>query len=424
MFSPQDSITALEIGTASIKVLMGKPKEDGSIAIIGYDEITTLNRVIKGDVINVPAVAELLGQVLNNVEAVSREKIRKLYVAVTGSHIKSINVIGSVPITSPDRIITNNDIVEATRNAREYNLPLAQKDIHTYQRTYIIDDTLRVSNPEGMAGNKLTADIHVIYGNYNKIQTICSIIHNVLGAPADDIAFTGIADFYGLPVNNDHAKGTLVIDIGAGVTEYVVFYNDGCMHSGQITVGCEHIANDLSIGLRIPIDHCRELLKQLKQQGLSLIDDPDSERDIEVQMSLQPARVFKESIPKQIITLRLNELFKLIKDELSTSFIDEDLDMTKLLGAGIILCGGGALIPDIKVLAKSIFNFPVEIGYPLNVSGVGKEINSPKYITPVGLLYLGHRLDLLEKESTPTFRQTVNVELNKLKNLTLKAFRF
>ena len=79
MFRSNQTITAVEIGTASIKVLMGKPKDDGSIAIIGYDEATSLNRVVKGEVVNVPAIADLLGQVLNNVEAVSREHIKKLY---------------------------------------------------------------------------------------------------------------------------------------------------------------------------------------------------------------------------------------------------------------------------------------------------------------------------------------------------------
>ena len=419
-------MTDVEIGTASIKVLMGKPKDDGSIAIIGYDEATSLNRVVKGEVVNVPAISDLLGQVLNNVEAVSREHIKKLYLAVSGSHIKSINVVGSVPVTSTDRTITENEIVEATRNARCYNLPLEQKDIHTFQRTYLIDDTQRVSSPKGMAGNKLTADIHVIYGNYNKIQTLCNLVYNVLGAPASDIAFTGIADFYGLSGIEQKSSGTLIIDIGAGVTEYVVFHSGGCLHSGQLTVACEHIANDLSIGLGIPIEKSRELIKLLKQQGFTLIDDgEDDSKKIEVQMSLQPPLVFKQSVLRKIIRLRLQELFEVIKERLSGSFIiDEVLDMTNLLGNGIVLCGGGALLPDIAALAKSIFNIPVEIGYPLNVSGVSKEINSPKYITPIGLLNLGHKLDLMEKESAPSFRQTVETELKKLKSVTMEAFRF
>lgn len=423
MFKPNHTITAVEIGTNSLKVLMGKPLDDGTIGVIACDEISTLGHIHKGEVVDVQGAEELLSQALNNVEAVSDQRIRNVYVAITGGHIRSTNVIGSVPITADERIITDQHIVEATRNARSFNLQLGQQDIHTFQRGYLIDDVQRTSNPQGMVGNKLTAEIHVIYGNYNKIQTLCTLLNDVLGSPANDVAFSGIADFHGLPPPHEQKYARLIIDMGAGITEYVVFFKDVCVHSGQITVGCEHIANDLSIALRLPIAKCRELIRQLKPQGFRLLDE-DAATATHIQVTLgQELLRFPQSAVRTVIKLRVQELLELIREELVSRFLDEDLNITHVLDGGIVLCGGGALIPDVIEIAKQVFKTNVEIGFPSNISGIDTEINSPRYVTPAGLLQLGYRLNQLQRASLPTFRQTLEHEVKKIMAIGGRAFR-
>ncbi len=422
MFKVNDTITAVEIGTASIKVIMGKPTNEGALTAIGYDETSSMNKVVKGEVTNVPAMIDLLSDVFNNIESITGTRITDVYLAVTGNHIHSTNVIGSVPITSSNRLITSADIVEATRNARAFNLPIEQKGIHTFQRTYLIDDNQRASNPESMVGNKLTADIHVIYGNYNKIQTICSLVDEVLGRPANDIAFSAIADYYGASMTGDRSRGLLVIDVGAGVTEYAVFYKNGCMHSGQIAVGCEHIANDISIGLHMPIAKCRELVKSGAHFHAGK-DEPDQK--IKVELSLgQPPRIISRNTLKTIIDLRLTELFELIQAELKQTFLDDNLNMTKLLGGGIILCGGGALIGGVEAIVRTTFNVPVKIGYPANISGIDRDINNPRFVTPVGLLQLGHQLRQMDIETPPSFKKAAEHEMFRVFDLCRRAFRF
>ena len=51
----KDLITAIEIGTESIKVFCGAPSDDDTIDILGFCEVPTLNRVRKGEVTNVTA---------------------------------------------------------------------------------------------------------------------------------------------------------------------------------------------------------------------------------------------------------------------------------------------------------------------------------------------------------------------------------
>ena len=389
---------------------------DGSISIIGVDETPCVNKVVKGEVQDVEEIKELLSDTLNRVEEATGCGVGKAYLAITGAHISSVNAQGGVPIRAEDRKITSEDIVDATRHARGYRLPIDQIPINSCQRAYLIDGERPMSQPLGMVAGTLTADIHFIYGNYNNVQTSCNLVDEVLGFPATDIAFAGIADMYGLALETEPSNGVLVLDIGAGVTEYVVYYEEGCMHSGQVTIGCEHLANDLAIGLRLPIPKAREVLRS---NGSAMRRAEGGVRQVNVQTGLaQPPRAFKESTIQTIIEHRLLELFEIVRDDLA------EHRMLELLSGGVVLCGGGALIPHIDELAGSFFAVPARIGQPGNVTGAEKEIQSPRYVTPIGLLHLGYQLREMEKSTATPFWEVIKHDFSRLIGIAKKAIKF
>jgi cell division protein FtsA len=79
----------------------------------------------------------------------------------------------------------------------------------------------------------------------------------------------------------------------------------------------------------------------------------------------------------------MEEILTLIDQELSRS------GYKNMIGAGVVLTGGTALIQGCQELGEQIFNLPTRIGYPRNVDGLKDMVNSPKYATAVGLLQFG-----------------------------------
>ena len=65
--------------------------------------------------------------------------------------------------------------------------------------------------------------------------------------------------------------------------------------------------------------------------------------------------------------------------------------MLSLIDRGIVLTGGGALIPQVREIAGSVFDTPVRIGYPLELSGSVTNLKSPRYGMVFGLLKHGNR---------------------------------
>ena len=67
----------------------------------------------------------------------------------------------------------------------------------------------------------------------------------------EEVVFNGLAASLSVLA---HAKelGALVIDIGSGTTDYVVYHGGVIKHTGVLAVGGDHVTNDLAFGLKVP----------------------------------------------------------------------------------------------------------------------------------------------------------------------------
>ena len=255
-----ETIAGVEIGTKSIKIVIAEILPDQSLKVIGHGETPSL-KVQKGEITDVNSVFKQLDKTAKKAEKDAETRIKNVYIAVTGGHIKTLNNRGSLPIVNSNKRITEDDVVNVTRNARTVSLPHDCEMIDSLHRHYIIDNARSVQNPINIAGSKLEAEVHIIYGSRNNLHTTLNVVEDYFSAPCEDIIFSGICAAYGALTDEDNEKGALVIDIGAGTTEYVLNHDRACLHSGVITVGSNQILNDLTLGLKLPSGKCRAILE-------------------------------------------------------------------------------------------------------------------------------------------------------------------
>lgn len=403
--------TAIELGTSAIKVLMAVPESETTLRIIGSHEVPTGPKVMKGEITELTGMVDLLTEALNEVESEARRPIDRVALAVTGGHIESVNHRARIPINGADRRVTEMDVESVTRQAHSRGVPLNKREVYACHRAYLVDGDRQVAAPIGMVASQLTALVHVAYGQDARLLTAEELINDVIARPPDDIAFSGIAAYHGVGV--DSSAGVLVIDIGAGVTEYAVFFDHGCMLSGQFTVGSDHLANDLSLGLGLPMPKCRDLILK---HGCAIRHTKS--RSIRVEMPTgHPPRQFNELTLQTIMEVRLRELFEMIRAEL------EKHDVLGHVTGGVWLCGGCAQISEIAGLAKSVFRSPVTIGIPGHVIGPDSVVNSPRYVTPVGLLQLSWENELMEQDESPSSWDTLRAEVRGFLKLAKRAIR-
>ncbi len=396
----RDVVTAIEVGTHSVKVVLGEFSPDGTLSIIGAGQEKTNGRVVKGEVVDAVLVQEPLMKAMQTAEeSAGGVAIQNIFVVVTGAHIGCVNSIGSTVINSADRYVTESDKVAALDNAANYSMPPDRQPLHYFTRRFMIDRR-EVDNPVGLHGGKLEADMHIVYGLHARIENGRNLITEVMGPDEQEpkgFVFSPVAAGLAAFSGEEAELGALVIDIGAGVTEYAVFAGrDCCLHTGQITVGCEQLANDLSLGLHLHVQQCREILERLPSLGAKAVMTPDGKaRLMEVDAGAgKPKRQVPVSTIEQIIEMRMEELFQKILDDLA------ERDMMKRIGFGVRLCGGGAQIPQVTELARRVFETPVDMASVRLVNGPMHIVQSPAFTTPIGVLKMGRSL-LREMGASP-----------------------
>src|SRR5260370_19008897 len=146
--------------------------------------------------------------------------------------------------------IDEQDVEDARINAREVSIPAQNAFLHSIIQHYQVDGQQGVLNPAGMFGQKLEADFHIIHGVRSRIQNAIRCVKE-LPLDVDDVVFSGLASAQVVLTQQEKDLGALVIDIGGGTTDYVLYSEGAVRPSGSLAGGCHHITNDISMCLRL-----------------------------------------------------------------------------------------------------------------------------------------------------------------------------
>jgi cell division protein FtsA len=61
------------------------------------------------------------------------------------------------------------------------------------------------------------------------------------------------------------------------------------------------------------------------------------------------------------------------------------------ISSGVVLTGGGCMLPGVPEIAEQILDLPARRGVPQGVGGLSEEISSPEYATALGLVQMGYK---------------------------------
>jgi cell division protein FtsA len=379
MFDSSSIIVGLEIGTSKVCAVVGELNAEGALNVIGLGQSRSRG-VRKGEICDAPKAEEDVRNAIVEAEHMADVEIRSVYLGVTGGHIRGFNNRGVHPVVSADREISEEDVQDVIKNARTINLPAQNHVIHAIRQHFLVDGQDGISNPVGMLGARVEVDVHVVHGNLNRLQNAIRTVKG-LQLEVDEIVCTGLASSLALLTNEQKELGALVIDIGGGTTEYIVYANGVVKHIGVLAVGGDHVSNDLAYGLKVPLGRA----EQLKiEHGSAFVDESTKGKTIAIanELGLAIKTVNLENL-QRIMSLRLEEIFQLIGREI------EQADLLDYLRAGVFLCGGGARIPQIAKLGEQILQLPVSLGKANSISGLRSALDQPEFATAIGLVKFG-----------------------------------
>ncbi len=389
MFDKSEIIVGLEIGTAKVCAVVGEADADGALQIIGVGTEPTRGAVRKGEIVNADLAEEVIRAALAAAEESADVELRSVYLSVTGSHIEGDNYHGVHPIASVDREIEEEDLEAVARKARP-QMTDGREELHALRQGYRVDGQGGVDNPLGRFASRLEVDVHVLSGQMTRLQNpICAV--KGLGLHVEDLAFAGRASARAALSPEQCELGALLIDLGAGTTEYVVYHNRSLRHSRVIAVGGEHVSNDISVGLKLS----NARAEKLKLEHGSALPDPAAHGrtyNFTSDVGLDNCTVSLSHL-HQVMHARLEELLLLIRDDLARA------GLLAHLRAGVVLTGGGARVPALERLASQVFQMSVQTARAKIGSGPSSILDEPECSTALGLVKLGAQQRVAQRHS-------------------------
>jgi cell division protein FtsA len=369
-------LVGLEIGTSKICVVVGESKGDGSIKILGVGQAPSRG-VRKGEIVDFDTAQKCVHEALVDAEEKSDVMIQSVYLGVTGAHIASFNNRGLVAVPEEQEEISEADCDSVRASAREVSIPAQNMFIHSILQHYYVDGQEGIVNPVGMMGHKLEADFHIIHGIGTRVKNAVRCVKEI-PIEVEDVVFCPLAAAQ--VVLNQHQKnlGSLAIDIGGGTTDYLMYVDGAVRQSGSLGIGGDHITNDISMGLRIPMTRAEKL--KIDEGSVTLgMSLPGETVTLKDESGFAGKEVERETL-NTIIHMRVRETLELLRRQLECG---GDLH---LLGAGVFITGGSSLLRGIDALAQEIFELPVHITHAQTMSGLTSAFENPQYSTAIGLI--------------------------------------
>ena len=379
MFDEASIIVGLEIGTSKVCAVVGEQAADGALNIIGLGQSRSRG-VRKGEVVDPKQAEEDVRNAIVEAESMAGAEVSNVYLGVTGGHIRGFNNRGVHPVVSADREISNDDVQDVVKNAKAINLPAENNVVHAIRQHFFVDGQDGITNPVGMLGSRLEVDVHVVHGNTNRLQNAIRLVKG-FQIQVNEIVFNGLAASLALLSNEQKELGALVIDIGGGTTDYVVYVAGVIKHTGVLAIGGDHVSNDLAYGLKVPLSRAEKLKLE---HGSAVVDETAQGRAVTFTNELGlPIKTINVGHLQRIMSLRLEEIFQLIAQDL------EQAGLCDYLRAGVFLTGGGARVPHIAKLAEPVLQMPVSIGQTNSISGLKSALDQPEFAAAIGLVRFG-----------------------------------
>ena len=375
----RDIIAGLDIGTSKIGVVIGEVAEAGGIQILGTG-MSPSEGLRQGVVINLNLAVQSIERAVQEAQLTAGIEIEDVIVGIAGDHIRSVNSRGVVAVSRSDHEITQHDVNRVIDAAKAIALPIDREVLHIIPQEFIVDNQSGIKDPVGISGVRLEAEVHIVTGAVTSAQNIVRSV-NKAGLGVIALVLEPLASSYAVLDKNEKDLGVALVDVGGGTTDIALFYDGEIRNTVVIGLGGQNVTNDIALGLRTPPMEAEAIKKKYGCCYKAMVSK--DEMFMVPGLGGRPPTEVSRMLLTTIIQPRMEEIFSLASKEIKRS------EFCNLLGAGVVLTGGGSLLEGSLELAEEIFGFPAKFGIPQGFTGLVESVSTPIFATGAGLVLYG-----------------------------------
>ncbi|HVT43038.1 MAG TPA: cell division protein FtsA [Thermoanaerobaculia bacterium] len=388
----ENYVVALDIGTSKACVLVGEVNDRGQLEIIGKGT-SPMKGTRRGNIINLDQAIEAIKKAVDEAEVMAGLQIESAFVGVAGDHIRSINSKGVVSVMGRHKEIGKEDIDRVIEASKSISIPGELELLHVIPREFVVDGQDGIHDPLAMTGSRLEANVHIVTGARTHDQNVLTCV-NKAGIAVTELVLEPLAAAEAVLTHDEREMGVLLLDLGAGTTDYAVFLEGNVVHTNVLPVGAGHFTSDISVVLRTPMEDAERIKKRHACALASLITDEDP---IEVPtVGGRPAKILSRHELTNILEPRAAEIAKLVYRDI------EKVGLEKEIRSGVVVVGGGAEMDGMIEMIEQVFDQQARKGVPAGLGGLADTVAGPEWATAAGLLLWGFRAKAEERKRPRT----------------------
>lgn len=368
-------VASIDIGTEKIALLVAEREDDDHLRIIGHN-ICPSRGVRRGSIFSIDSLSREISKLIKKTEESFGIDLALFRVNISDTHLTCIDGKGKVPV---NEFVSTEDLDAVLESAMAISTPTNKEKLHIIKKKFTINETVVVDDPMDMEAQVLESKVHIITVSSSSVRNVENCLKQS-ELEVDKIVLNSVAKSQALLSQEDKNSGVCLLDIGAGVTSYSVYREEGIIQSGIIAMGGDEVTQSIAYAFDTSLEEAKRLkenygvAKTLPQSDDKFIDFIQANNKEERQLSsLDLSEVIEESY---------REIFEELKNELKHRNLDS------IIKSGFVLCGGGSEIGSIEELVRDFFSKRVKLGkiQRSRISGLEAILTDYRYTGSIGLL--------------------------------------
>lgn len=367
-------VFTLDLGSSKVALLASILDDSGRLAV--QEVATAPNRgVTRGVVTDLDQTREAIQEALKGMRGYAAPD--EVIVNLGGTQIEGINAQGFHPIVPAGRSITSADVLSVINHSRQVRPEPDREQISAVPREFKVDGERGITKPIGLAGNRLEVVTHIVTAPITNIRNIETVVESA-GLKVADIVPNPLLAGLALLSDEERQAGAAVVDIGASTTTLAIFVNGSLAHCQVLPLGSGHITADLSKLLKMTPEEADQL-KRKHGRAVTLRDNDESTVEVRQIGQSQPRHLHRRVL-FEIIESRMREIAQLVSQHLEKS------GLKGMLPAGVVVTGGGSLLPGTPQLFGKVLGEPnTRLGTPKVEGPASIRASGPEWSVAVGL---------------------------------------
>jgi len=398
-------VASIDIGTEKIALLAADIEDAGHLRIVAHNFCSS-DGVKKGSLSSIDSLARAISRLIEQTQKDFGYKVELAHINISDTHLTCADGKGKVSINDT---VTLKDLDSVLESAMAKSTPTNKEKLHIIKKKFTINENIVVDNPIDMEAEVLESTVHIVTVSSSSIRNIERCLEQS-DLRAQKIVLNSIAKSHAVLSQDDKDSGVCLVDIGAGVTSYSVFNEEGIIRSGVIALGGDEITQEIADAF----DTSLEEAKRLKENyGVAKASTLKEDKFIYFIQDEEECQLSSLEL-SEVIESAYREIFTLLNNELKYHNLDG------IIKSGFVLCGGGAQINSILELVRDFFSKRVKIGQiqRSKVSGLETILTDYRYTGAIGLLM--HEEDLNNNELA--LSKTDQSVIDKLKKVIVGKF--